>query len=125
LPNAWLWISVPCNRRPSRFFGESDVLDMPPHHLTRWTPEGLVWLGKSTNWRLTKLAYEPASLKEKVWHCTVRLRAYQMMKALLPYSIWLERLGRVILLPWGLAKALALRNKITGFSMLAQFEKCK
>ena len=124
LPNARLWISVPGNRRPSRFFAERDPLDMPPHHLTRWTPEGLDRLGKSTNWRLTALVYEPASLKEKVWHCTVRFRAYQFMKTRIPHSLWLERLVRLVLLPLALAKAFALKNKITGFSMLAQFEKC-
>ncbi len=123
-PNARLWISVPGDRRPSRFFGERDVLDMPPHHLTRWTPEGLEWLGKSTNWKLTALEYEPATLKEKVWHCTVRSRAYQSMNAWMFHSIWLERFSRIVLFPLALIKAFALRNKITGFSMLAQFEKC-
>lgn len=123
-PNARLWVSVPSNLRPSRYFGEHDALDMPPHHLTRWTPEGLDWLGKSSNWRLATLIYEPASFKEKVWHCTVRLRAYRFLKYLLPHNIWLERILRSVLLPAALIKAFVLRNKITGFSMLAQFEKC-
>lgn len=123
-PNARLWVSVPSNRRASRFFREHDVLDSPPHHLTRWTAQGLDQLGRLTDWRLNALIYEPITLKETIWHVTRRLRAYRLMEPLMTRNIWLERLGRTMLFPWALVKSLVFRNKITGFSMLAQFEKC-
>lgn len=119
-----LWISVPSDRRPSRFFNEVDILDQPPHHLTRWNSESMKVLGLSNGWCLEEIVYEPISLKTVVWHYATRLLLYRRFikrfRSKLPF---LERLLRYLVYPIALLQYAITPVKPTGFSMLAKYSK--
>lgn len=116
------WISVPSDYRPSRVFSEIDVLDLPPHHMTHWTESSLRSLGAKNGWTMSSFYYEPISLKQIVWNKTIRSSLYRTLVTTKKMNKWLERFIRFSLyLPFGLV---ALTNKkMSGFSMLAKFER--
>src|SRR5262249_36463927 len=58
-PNATLWVAIPSDRRPSRFYGERDYLDQPPHHMTRWTEPALAAIANGTGWEMVRVIHEP------------------------------------------------------------------
>lgn len=121
--NATLWVSVPSDRRPARVYQESDYLDLPPHHMTRWTAEALRHIGAKNGWQLKHLVYEPISLKDRVWNATIRTGLYRKLTAWHTGSAWLERLIRLMLGPVMLASEILQKQQVSGFSMLAKFER--
>jgi hypothetical protein len=119
-PDAHLWIAVPAEHRPSRRFGDSDFLDQPPHHMTRWNAEAFSMIGKSTIWKLAEVTYEPVSLTSALWSISVASSVYKNSKAKTRSKL-LERALRVALLPYAIAKRLTSQRQLTGFSILAHF----
>lgn len=118
-----LWISVPSYLRPSRIYSEVDYLDLPPHHMTHWTPESLKSLGERSGWTLRQLHYEPIPFKQVIWNRSVRTRVYKYIGTRLKHRKWLERFLRAVLFaPVGI-HAVMTKQQISGFSMLAQFER--
>lgn len=122
--NATLWVSIPSNKRPTRFFGETEFLDLPPHHLTRWTPKSLELIAQNNGWNLREVIYQPINLKSRLWYYTTRMSIY---KKLLEYvnteNKYLERVLRYIFYPINYLFDLKNRTNISGFSMLAKFVK--
>lgn len=117
-PMTRLWVAVPSDRRASRLYGETDTLDLPPHHLTRWTPEALRRLGQACGWTLTRIAYEPLSARLRVWEATRRLALYHRVTPANRTARWLYRR----LLATGVALLPRHRmQRASGFSMLACF----
>jgi SAM-dependent methyltransferase len=119
-PEAKLWLAVPSDRRASRVHGEADALDAPPHHLTRWTEQALRAIGARCGWRLVRHAYEPLPTRTGVWEATRRLALYRRFtpssaplrwayRRALAAGVWASRRHRI--------------TKLSGFSMLACFEK--
>lgn len=116
--SATLWVAVPSDRRASRAYGESDALDSPPHHLSRWTPAALEALGRSQGWTMVAHAYEPLSTGVAVWEETRRLPMF----GLLP-TRWrpLERIARRALAAGVWISRRHRRTHASGFSQLACF----
>lgn len=121
--NCQIWISVPSDRRPSRVYSEIDILDLPPHHMTRWTPSALKELGVRNGWVMRNFFYEPISFKQKVWNATVRAKFYKIILARIVNHKWTERLLRIVFFVPICVAVLASPKKISGFSMLALFER--
>jgi hypothetical protein len=122
--DARLWIAVPSHRRPTRHFEERDTLDQPPHHLTRWTESSLAAAGARCGWRLRGVDYEPLSAATRLWWQATRSRLYLTLvrqPATAPRA-W-ERAVRWCHYPLGLLACLEIGDAMTGFSMLAMFEK--
>lgn len=71
LPSASLWVSVPSDLRPSRYFGDRDFLDQPPHHMTRWASEAFREIGIRHGWRLVQVFYEPMPMRTALWSISV------------------------------------------------------
>lgn len=118
--NGLLWISVPSDRRPTRIFGERDLLDEPPHHLTRWTEKALLALAGRTGWQVRSLEYEPLSLKSRIWVLSIRTVFY---RRLAPHcNKWAERLVRIVIAPFVLLSNLVKRPALSAHSMLICFE---
>lgn len=120
--NTNLWLTIPSDRRLSRLFKETDFLDQPPHHLTRWNPTSLKKIGHCNGWKLEEIVYEPIDFKTLLWSYTTRLDIYQKINQKLS-KIWQERLLRYLLYPVGAIKWLLSPVKITGFSILARYSK--
>src|SRR5208282_4250963 len=90
--NCHLWLSVPSDRRPSRRFGETDFLDQPPHHLSRWNPQAFAAIGALAGWKLAEVIYEPMPLRVAVWSITRASAHYKREKSLGNFvSSWRER----------------------------------
>jgi len=122
LPSSHLWISVPSDRRPSRFFGERDFLDQPPHHMTRWTPDAFRAIGKHHGWRLSEVLYEPMPLRNALWSISASSAMYRRWKDAGRFrNPSVERAFRAFALPATLLRRLTLDRRITGFSMTAHF----
>jgi SAM-dependent methyltransferase len=119
-----LWISVPSDRRPTRRFGQGDCLDQPPHHMTRWTPLALERIGVRHGWQLQRLAYEPLSVRGRLWSEATHTRVYRSLIGM-PGSRpkWIERAVRWGLLPVSGARVLRTWHAMSGFSMTAQYEQ--
>jgi SAM-dependent methyltransferase len=117
-----LFVSVPSDRRPSRFFGEVDLLDQPPHHLTRWTPAALREFARSAGWRMASFQYEPLSLRADLWHRAIRMRPYKSF-AVDGRASWAERSLRYLLYPSALIARMAGNCGMSGFSMLGRFDR--
>jgi SAM-dependent methyltransferase len=123
--NAMLWVGVPSPRRPSRIFGESDYLDEPPHHLTRWTETALRTAGERSGWKLEQTMFEPLALAAALWCISTRTRLYQLVRGTSPGLLdsTRERLARLLHSPLALLQRLTVYRSMTGFSMLACFRK--
>jgi Methyltransferase domain len=118
------WISVPSDKRATRFLGEVDFLDQPPHHITRWNKSSLASIGKSHGWILKDLIYEPITVPTILWYYSTRLLAYKKMERKINLSnIFLERMLRLALSPCAVFKWLRNKDGISGFSMLARYQK--
>lgn len=121
-PSAHLWVSVPSDQRPTRRFGTRDLLDQPPHHMTRWTPEAFRQIGKPYGWRLVETIYEPMSLRPALWSITYYSPGYRKRQAAGRFeSHFFERAYRGFALPGALLRRLRRDRCMSGFSMLAHF----
>lgn len=61
-PNGKICISVPNNAGPVKFLGDN-VMNMPPHHVTRWQKTTFEALAKRMDFRISRIAYEPLLLE--------------------------------------------------------------
>ncbi len=121
-PGAQLLLSVPSDRRISRVYGESDFLDQPPHHLTRWTRSALQQIGSKTGWMLQDFEYEPWPLPYELWARAIRQPGYrQRVDAQTPRLQ--ERLLRLVHYPIAALQTLKAPLRLSGFSMLASYVK--
>ena len=119
-----LWVSVPSDRRLTRLFRERDFLDQPPHHLTRWNMSSMEIIGRNNGWNLEEIIYEPISLKQILWSYTTRNTFYKwFVNKYKNTNIWIDRIYRFSMYPFGLVSWLRARRKMTGFSMLAKYSK--
>jgi len=117
-----LWISVPSDQRPSRRYGETDFLDQPPHHMSRWNPDAFAAIGARAGWKLSEIFYEPMPLRVAAWSITRAAAHYRRVAASGKFaSPWRERAFRLALLPYAIAKRMTTERRLTGFSMLAHF----
>jgi 2-polyprenyl-3-methyl-5-hydroxy-6-metoxy-1,4-benzoquinol methylase len=117
-----LWLSVPSDQRPSRRFGETDILDQPPHHMSRWSPDAFSAIGALTGWKLAEIVYEPMALRAAAWCITTASAPYKREKSFGKFaSPWREKAFRLAFLPYALAKRMTTERQLTGFSMLAHF----
>lgn len=112
-----LWIAVPSDRRPTRLYDEADALDLPPHHLTRWTPEALGALGARSGWTLVSFTHEPLPALQRIWERTRRHALYRLAVQWRP----LEWLYRRLLAFWVWLTPDRKLDQASGFSMLACF----
>ena len=122
LPVSHLWLSMPSDRRPSRRFGQSEFLDQPPHHMTRWTPAALAAIGARHLWRLAEVRYEPLAMPLAVRWITILSPSYRRWEAagrLRNRSV--ERGFRALIIPFACLRWLAFRPPLSGHSMLAHF----
>jgi SAM-dependent methyltransferase len=120
--NCHLWLGVPSDRRPSRRFGETDVLDQPPHHMSRWTPHAFSAIGALAGWKLVEVIYEPMPLRVAAWSITTASASYKRAKSSGNFARpWRERAYRLSLLPYAIAKRMTTERRLSGFSMLAHF----
>ncbi len=123
-PDAILWVGVPSCRRPSRVFRERDILDQPPHHLTRWSERALQRAGDSSGWQLLDTAFEPLPLPSALWWISTRTALYRsLISQATPPNKTLERGIRLLGAPIALTQRLTTRRGMTGFTMLARFRK--
>jgi SAM-dependent methyltransferase len=122
LPSSHLWVSVPGDRRPSRFFGERDFLDQPPHHMTRWTFDSFRKIGDCHGWRLSETLYEPIPLRAALWSISVSSTMYRKLNNAGKFqNPAVERIFRVFVMPAAMLRRLTIDRHLTGFSMLAHF----
>lgn len=122
--NARLWISVPSDRRPSRWFGHTDFLDQPPHHMTRWSERALAAIGERTGWVLRRLHYEPLTLRGTLWSIAAHSPVYRhLAEHGCLAGKTRERMVRWFLYPWALGRRLMMANQLSGFTMLAEFTR--
>lgn len=117
-PGTKLWIAVPSNKRATRLFEETECLDQPPHHMTRWCPEAFMNIAESTSWKFENIIYEPCSLRTKLWEVSRRMPGYKVFSS---KGSLIEKLFRLLAtVPILLLKRNALRQ-LSGFSMLAEY----
>jgi 2-polyprenyl-3-methyl-5-hydroxy-6-metoxy-1,4-benzoquinol methylase len=123
-PSGRLMVGVPSNRRPPRYFAERDLLDQPPHHMTRWTEESLRVIGREHGWNLKSVTHEPLGFAQRVWCVSTRLGIYKALqhRGLLK-NRFIERALRAVLLPVSACKALGLKKSLFGQSMLAEYAR--
>jgi Methyltransferase domain len=123
--NASLWVAVPSDHRPTRHLGETEFLDQPPHHLTRWNLSSLTSIGEANGWKLDSLIYEPISFSASIWYYSTRTAFYQFIRdKIKTKNSWLERMIRACVYPLAALQWL-LNKKMTGYSMLARYSKYK
>lgn len=118
------WIAVPSNHRGSRWLGEIDFLDQPPHHMSRWTESALRAVGERAGWILEKVSYEPLEKKEALWTIATSHPLFRWLLARgVKHESLLERAVRWGLYPWAALKRRGSARALTGFTMLAQFRR--
>jgi SAM-dependent methyltransferase len=123
-PHGKLWIAVPSDRRPSRFMGERDFLDEPPHHMTRWTKEALNRVADGIAWQCRRVIYEPIDWPTKIWWISTRSSGYKrLQRAGLLNNRWLERSARTILAPFAWLRCVHHGSSISGQTMLAEYAR--
>jgi len=121
-PSGRLWVAVPSDRRASRVYGETDALDSPPHHLSRWSISALEAVGLAHGWTMERHLYEPLPSTLAVWEVTRRLPFFHRVS-----SRWrpLERLARRVLAAGMWLSRRHVRVNASGFSMLACYRRAE
>jgi len=116
-PDATLWVAIPSNRRPTRLFGETDFLDQPPHHMTRWTEPALREIGSRFGWRLDELLYEPLGIRAALWWIASHDGFHR------PANPMLAKFVRLLGYPAALVRRKSDLRLMSGFTMLGKFRK--
>ena len=123
-PGARLWIAVPSDLRPNRLRGRLELLDQPPHHMTRWNRSSLDKIATGTGWRMVRLDYEPVSFWNALWWITVSSPWYRRRREAGRLNNPLaERALRLAAYPWAVVRRLTVDRNLSGFSMLACYER--
>ena len=123
--SANLWIAIPSPLRPSRTFLETDIMDQPPHHMTRWTARSLAEIGHRSRWRLENVVYEPISFSAQIWYVGTRTTLYRKF---ITGNKEAERraLGkclRYLLLPYCIYALQTRYRCLSGFTLLAKYRR--
>jgi SAM-dependent methyltransferase len=119
-PKAKLWIAVPSSIRPTRQRGIVELLDQPPHHLTRWNRSALEKIGSDTGWQLVRLQYEETSFYDSLWWMTVTSPWYRRWKqAGRLKNPLVERALRLATYPYAAIRRVTVDREVSGDSMLA------
>lgn len=122
--SAELWVAVPSDLRPTRILKEGDFLDQPPHHMTRWNPVSLKRSGQNAGWVLKECVYEPLPYKAALWWYATKNAFYQRMKEQNRLqSVHTERLVRLMNYPQAIRRQISAQPKMTGFTILARYER--
>ncbi len=116
------YVSIPGQYRASRYYKELDFLDQPPHHMSRWTEQSLRKVANSTRWRCLSVEHEALSYWIKLWQISRRTKFYlNLTRSLRSFTI-MDKVARVLLLPYAIWTAGTKHRRMTGFSMLACYE---
>lgn len=67
-PGGSIFVAVPNHRRVEYQEAHDSVLDMPPNHIGRWTPNAFREIGKRCGLRVVASEFEPIDWKEFVKH---------------------------------------------------------
>jgi len=117
-----LWVSVPSDRYIVRLRGETEFLDLPPHHMSRWSPKALAAIGSATGWELSELAYEPVSLRKALWHITRESKLFKRYSKNWQFEPRrLEYPFHIAALPYSLVKRMTSDRDFSGVTMLAHY----
>jgi 2-polyprenyl-3-methyl-5-hydroxy-6-metoxy-1,4-benzoquinol methylase len=123
-PGAHLWVAVPSAMRMSRRRGLVDVLDQPPHHMTRWTRSALEQIGSATGWRLVEFEGQPLPLPAALWSITTSSVWYRKWRSEGRLNNpFIERALRFINYPSAMINRMTNERNLTGFSMLACYSR--
>ncbi len=120
LSDAKLWISAPSDRRLDRLLGRADVMDEPPHHLTRWTHAGLRAVGIQNGWTLREFIYQPISIRQRLYDVMSATADNTQISSTSPAG-WTGRAARYLRYPRVYARHRGVVQALSGFSMLACF----
>lgn len=105
-PGGLVFVSVPSE---NSFVGQAvnNVLNMPPHHLTRWSNEALVNLADSLGYRAQTPFHEVLDRIHVRWYLVVRLRwlmarLTRSPDRLIDKTPWDKRMTRIaeLMAPW-------------------------
>jgi 2-polyprenyl-3-methyl-5-hydroxy-6-metoxy-1,4-benzoquinol methylase len=113
-PGGFLFIAVPNRRCFARTYERTNILDMPPHHITRWDDVALKRLGRRLGAARTRILYSPLEAVHVDWFIE-SLRHGHLGRFLLSRS----RPRRVA--SWALSAG--LRKLLRGHSIAARFDK--
>jgi 2-polyprenyl-3-methyl-5-hydroxy-6-metoxy-1,4-benzoquinol methylase len=117
-PRGKLIISVP-NAESFIKLAQDNLLDFPPHHMTRWSEKSFASLGKILPLRLARFRVEPLALYHIDWYLSLNLSRVPRIRPLPGIAARVgERLLKPILKNWPFA-----RNRIVGHSLYVCFEK--
>lgn len=123
-PEATLWVAIPSDRRPSRYYGERDYLDEPPHHMTRWTEAALEAVAAGEGWVMTRVIYEPLDLGARIWWASTRMPLYRFLQRRgLLKSALVEKVLRLFLAPLASVAVCLAGAGISGQSMMAKYRR--
>lgn len=112
-PNGLLLFSVPNNASFIRY-AQFDLLNLPPHHMTRWFPKTLYRLPSYFPMKLSRIAYEPLADYHLDWYLSIQLTRLS----------WLPRgQSRLRSLIKPILKRTKLYRLLRGHTMYAAFEK--
>jgi SAM-dependent methyltransferase len=116
-----LLVAVPSCFRPSRILKMSDFLDQPPHHMTRWNKKSLKEIGLRTNWLLSKIYFEPISIKASCWWVTRNMWLYKFLHPFYSKKPKVDQILRIFLFPFAFVSRNIFYRRMKGFTMLASF----
>lgn len=68
-------------------FATNNILNMPPHHLTRWSDSTLKYLSKIFNLDIIEIHHEPVSEIHKKWYMSTLIQSLLLKPKLLDLSI--------------------------------------
>ena len=116
------YISIPGRYRASRYYEERDFLDQPPHHMSRWTEQALREVTGSTEWKCVAVEHEPIGYWIKLWEISRHTAFYTNLMGKAQKYWLMDKLARVLLLPYAVWASASKHQCLTGFSMLATYE---
>jgi SAM-dependent methyltransferase len=75
VPNGWLIVAVP-NRHSFIRYSEYNLLDMPPHHMTRWCADTFRSLERYFPLKLVHVFYEPLAAYHVDWYVQLQMERF-------------------------------------------------
>jgi SAM-dependent methyltransferase len=116
-PGGKLIISVP-NQDSFIRFDSQDLLNMPPHHMARWSPFTFKWLERILPLELETINFEPLAVYHVDWYILVQCSRFSK------YSIrgLLFRIARKYM-STSLKNLVFSRKFITGHTLYVVFKK--
>ncbi len=121
-PGATLWVSVPSDRRIDRILGQKQLLDEPPHHLTKWTPKALGAIGALHGWHLERMIDDEMGTRRSLHAFCVNSTFYKkIVKPIGDRNKWLDRLFRYAMYPFIFIRHGNRVFRLTGHAMMAEF----